>query len=114
MKKPGLAALLLLAGAVSQPCAAQGNLSYDQAVVYCKSLGELARSIMEARQQDVDPNDQLKTLEAMDNDHWEQLGAKLVSVAYQHPEYEGAARQKRAIEEFRNEYEQACYKMYLK
>jgi hypothetical protein len=113
MKKSGVVCFAALAGLLLTPALSRAQLSYDQAVTYCKSLGEMAAAIMESRQLEVDPNEQLKSLAGIDNEHWEQLGAKLVGAAYERPAYADENKRKRATQEFRNEYEHACYKMYL-
>ena len=113
MKNPGLIAPALWWALLVSPVPTQAQLSYDQAVAYCKSLGEMAATIMENRQLGVPREDQLATMAAMEGEHWQQLGTKLVEVAYQTAASTYADVQKRVAQDFRSEYENACYKMYL-
>ena len=113
MTNQGLRALILTVILASSAAPAMAQLSYDQAVAYCKSLGEIAGTIMENRQLGVGKDEQLATMAAMDNEHWQQLGIKLVEVAYASEPRIDADAQTRVAQEFRSEYERACYKMYI-
>ena len=114
MKSPNNLALPFALALALSPATSHAQLTYDQAVAYCKSLGEMARAAMEQRQKGVTLEEQLAALQSMENEHFEQLGAKLVGAAYEKTAYTDPASQKRAIEDFRNEYEHACYKLYVK
>ena len=113
MKNPERTATVLGLALLVSPVPTQAQLSYDQAVAYCKSLGEMAATIMENRQLGVPREDQMARMAAMEHEHWQQLGAKLVEVAYQTSASTNADVQKRVSQDFRSEYENACYKKYL-
>ena len=113
MKNPGIIAPMLGWALLVPPVPTQAQLSYEQAVAYCKSLGEMAATIMENRQLGVPPQEQMATVAAMESEHWQQLGAKLIEVAYQTAASTNTDVQQRVSQDFRSEYENACYKMYL-
>ena len=97
---------------VSLPASSQQQ-SYDQAVAYCKALGEMASTIMDNRQKGVPKGEQMASMEALENEHWRQLGAKIATSAYERTGYTDEVSQKRDTEDFLNEFEPACYRMYL-
>ena len=113
MIRPGFLAATLATALLVQTSATQAQLSYEQAVAYCKSMGEMAKTVMENRQKGITQAEQLQSLDSMENEHYKQLMAKLIGSAYERATQTDEDSQSRAIDNFRNEYEQACYKLYL-
>lgn len=69
---------------------------------HCEKLGEVAATIMKARQSGLPLS---TVMGIMEND----LGKTIALDAYEQPRYRVEENQLRAIEDFRNEVERLCY-----
>ena len=94
--------ICIIAALSAAPVAAQAQTVSET----CEKVGELAGLIMTARQNGAAIS---KVMAAMDADSFE----KLVINAYEQPRYSGQEYKKRAVEDFRNEVETACFKEFL-
>ena len=91
--------IAIIAALATAPIAASAQISASQ----CSNLGEIAENIMILRQNGVPISRLMSELDP------EVFGA-LILFAYEQPRYSSPSFQSRAIEEFRNDMETACYK----
>ena len=79
----------------------------DEETDFCKALGDLAETIMTARQEGASLSDmmgRIKDSEIAD------IQRKIILAAYEEPRWATEETKKEAIEDFRNEIELECYK----
>lgn len=98
-----LKSICIIAALSATPFAAQAQFS---TAAQCTSLGGIAETIMLLRQNGVPMSSVISKLDP------EMYGA-LILFAYQQPRYSSPSFQSRAIEEFRNGMETACFKGLL-
>ena len=94
--------IAIIAALATTPFSAQAQISASQ----CSNLGEIAKNIMILRQNGVPISRLMSELDP-------ELFGALILFAYQQPRYSSPSFQSRAIEEFRNGMETACYKGLL-
>ncbi|MBB3965971.1 hypothetical protein [Rhizobium metallidurans] len=98
--KPAIFAFAILALGSSPTFAEDG----------CKTIGEAARSIMQSRQQNADMSGMIAMAEKQPDAEARAMVKKMVIEAYSKPGFATESNQARAVAEFSNEYQLACYK----
>lgn len=76
----------------------------------CPSLGDAAAAIMTSRQNEIPMSNVMKTVLSAIPDESAPVFRSIIMMAYDQPSYRTPDNRKRAIDEFRNEIENACYK----
>ena len=86
--------LTLALALVANPLTAETDL--------CKSLGDLAETVMSLRQQGTEMSSMMAISE-------EPFVREMILIAYDQPRFSSAEYQERATRDFRNEVEAGCY-----
>lgn len=73
----------------------------------CKKFGDLAESVMEARQKNVPVSEMMKIMNT--DPDFSEIGKMIVIEAYNRPAFSTYEYQSRAIASFRNDMELVCY-----
>lgn len=81
-------------------------------VAACEGFGRLAEELMVARQMGVPMSRVMEVAEAAWGDEDVNLLRQMVVLAYEVPRYATDEYQRRAIEDYRNEVELACYQAF--
>ncbi|MGZ2381750.1 hypothetical protein [Rhizobium brockwellii] len=75
----------------------------------CVNAGEAAKSIMRARQENTDMSSLMAIVEKQEDEAFKKVARQMVMTAYGQPAYQTEAMQQKAIAEFSNNVQLACY-----
>jgi len=103
MKKLILAAALISGSVMAN----DGEATQEQKLEFCKSLSQMARSIMDARQSGVEMSQMVEM--AMDND-MKSVILPVVKMAYEESRYSTPGNQEKSIQDFGNLVYSTCIK----
>ncbi|WP_113155910.1 hypothetical protein [Nitratireductor sp. OM-1] len=101
------AALVATLVALAAPSYAQSS-NYE--AMDCDAIGDLAKGIMLGRQTGLPLGKAMELVRDSDIEAVTRMAEDMVIMAYDSPRYNSTSGQERAVEEFRNIFELACYK----